>query len=264
VFAQEARMVVLVYRDGWGERGFTYIEQTAIKRRIHAHGADFLFIVIAATEPPPTLPDWLPADHVYWELPTFGIDDAVDAIRQRLRRLPSVPTVETAVDLALRQQRERIARSRRDAFRRSSKASECARAELRNVFDAVDAIAKKTNGSVPRPTWHNDNLAIVVRTDDGGPRLTFEVQPVVGRPTSDPDLFVRVWRGLGSVLGTFGRDSGMTWSHAADYVIDIDESDNLGWSVARTRATSRLDSSMLSSNEVAERGVKEWLTRRRH
>jgi hypothetical protein len=119
VFGEQARMVVLVYRDGWGERGFTLIESNAIKRRMYREGADFLFIVIAETEPRPTLPNWLAVDHVYWDLPTFGLDDAADTIRQRLRRIGCAPKIETAAEMALRQKRERIATSERELFRQT-------------------------------------------------------------------------------------------------------------------------------------------------
>lgn len=255
VFAEHARMVVLVYRDGWGERGFTYIERTAIKRRIHAQGADFLFIVIATTEPRQTLPDWLPGDHVYWDLPTFGVEDAVDAIRQRLRRIGGAPRIETAVEMALRQKCERIAASEHELFRQT-RGLDAARQELRAIFAALSEIAAASAGTLSPPEWNRTNTAISFTPPSGMPKLTFALQMAAVRTPRDPDLHVRLWRG-GSAINATYPGIGESPSYKSDYQIDLDEGGRVGW-----RPIRAAHATILSSNEVADREVKELLTRR--
>jgi hypothetical protein len=159
VFAEQARLVAVVYRDGWGDRGFTFVECTAIKRRTHREGAAVLFVVVAAIEARPKLPDRLPVDHVYWDLPTFGIDDAADAIRQRVRRVGGAPKIETAAEMAIRQAAERRAVAAREHFRQMDGPG-AARAESRNLFDALADIAAASNGVLAPPSWNNTQTAI--------------------------------------------------------------------------------------------------------
>src|ERR1039458_4546278 len=42
VFGEKARVVVVLYRAGWGETPWTRIEETAIRNRAFEHGYDFV------------------------------------------------------------------------------------------------------------------------------------------------------------------------------------------------------------------------------
>lgn len=112
------------------------------------------------------MPDWLPVDHVYWDLPTFGIDDAADAIRQRLRRVGGVRKVETAGEMAVRQKRERAAANDRDRFRQTE-GREAARTELRTIFQALSEIAAASGGVLTEPTWNNVQTVITFAPIEG-------------------------------------------------------------------------------------------------
>ena len=58
VFATEARLVVVLYRENWGQTRWTQIEETAIRGRAFDHGYDFtLFIPLDEGR---TVPKWLP------------------------------------------------------------------------------------------------------------------------------------------------------------------------------------------------------------
>jgi hypothetical protein len=45
VSGAEARIVVVLYRDGWGQTPWTRIEETAIRNRAYDEGYDFLVVV---------------------------------------------------------------------------------------------------------------------------------------------------------------------------------------------------------------------------
>ena len=51
VFGKEARLVVVLYRRGWGETPWTRIEETAIRNRAFEYGYDFVKF-IPLDEPP--------------------------------------------------------------------------------------------------------------------------------------------------------------------------------------------------------------------
>lgn len=57
-FGKHARTVVVLYRAGWGERGFTSAEATAIRNRAYEFGYDFTTFI--PLDKPPTVPQWLP------------------------------------------------------------------------------------------------------------------------------------------------------------------------------------------------------------
>src|SRR5438270_2107609 len=53
VFAVESRVVVVLYREGWGQTRWTRVEETAIKTRWFNEGFSFL-LVIALDQKEPT------------------------------------------------------------------------------------------------------------------------------------------------------------------------------------------------------------------
>src|SRR5690349_20324605 len=63
VFGEEARLVVVLYREGWGESPWTRIEATAVRNRGFEEGYDFVkFIPVAANA---TVPKWLPKSQIW-------------------------------------------------------------------------------------------------------------------------------------------------------------------------------------------------------
>ncbi len=45
VYGREARIAVVLYREGWGKKGWTGVEETAIKNRGLAQGWDFVLMI---------------------------------------------------------------------------------------------------------------------------------------------------------------------------------------------------------------------------
>ena len=81
VFEQESRTVVVLYRPGWGDRGWTNVEQTAIQNRRLDQGCDFV-TAVSVTDPPEG-PVWYPED---------STSDGVRALRTRRNCRPLEPT----------------------------------------------------------------------------------------------------------------------------------------------------------------------------
>jgi len=79
-FREEARLVVVLYRAGWGETKWTRIEQSAIRARGFEHGYDFAKFI--PLEQPAKLPAWLPPTQIYIGLKRFGIDGAAAVIAE--------------------------------------------------------------------------------------------------------------------------------------------------------------------------------------
>jgi hypothetical protein len=93
-FRANARIIVVLYRRGWGDTPWTRIEQTAIQEACLAHGWGRLFFVVLDRND--RLPPWLPAHHVRFNWEDFGLEQAVGAIKARALENGAEPQLLTA------------------------------------------------------------------------------------------------------------------------------------------------------------------------
>jgi len=144
VFGKEARVVVVLYRLGWGESRWTRIEETAIRNRGHEHGYKFaLFIPL---DEPPTVPDWLPARQIWVDLNRFGIDAAAAVIEARVQEAGGRIHQETVEEHARRVERQIAFDNRRSAFQREP-GVQAARNDFIKLTDALIARAENVRNS---------------------------------------------------------------------------------------------------------------------
>jgi hypothetical protein len=82
-FLEDSRVVVVLFREPWGNTPWTGVEQTAIKDRCLKHGWQTLFFVMLDNASAP--PVWLPHTHVRFNYADFGVEQAVGAIKARVQ-----------------------------------------------------------------------------------------------------------------------------------------------------------------------------------
>lgn len=93
VFLSKARLVVVLYRDGWGKTPWTVVEELAIKDRVFRGGWDsLLFVTLDDRSTPPV---WLPLTHLRLNYASYS-DDLIGAIKMRAQELGSALKIETA------------------------------------------------------------------------------------------------------------------------------------------------------------------------
>ena len=97
-FRYESRLVVVLFRRGWGETNWTRIEQQAIEERFLKEGPRFLFFIMldGVGDPPP----WLPENLIRLKLDDYGMEQAIGAIKLRLSDLGAAFKKETLLDRA--------------------------------------------------------------------------------------------------------------------------------------------------------------------
>jgi len=79
-----ARVVVVLYREPWGNTNWTRVEQLAITDRFLKEGWDWLlFVTLDETS---VLPKWLPDTHVRFALEQYGIEQLAGAIKMRAQQ----------------------------------------------------------------------------------------------------------------------------------------------------------------------------------
>jgi hypothetical protein len=99
-FLDDSRVVVVLYREGWGTTPWTRVEETAIKDGCLAHGwKRLIFIVLDKTNP---RPPWLPDTHIWLSYADYGLEEAVGAIKARVQQqggeiLPMTPRKQAQI-----------------------------------------------------------------------------------------------------------------------------------------------------------------------
>lgn len=137
-FRRDGRVVVVLYRDGWGQTPWTRVEDTAIKERGLEQGWDWLlFVILDATSKPPK---WLPETRVRMSLPDYGLDQVVGAIKARAQEAGSVFRKDSAVEKAERVERRATIRVEREQRLGSAEGVKAANEEVRSLFAEIERL----------------------------------------------------------------------------------------------------------------------------
>jgi hypothetical protein len=252
VFRSEARTVVVVYRDGWGDRGYTAAEKAAVDQRVQSEGLAFLFVIVPPDAAMVKLPAWIPPSHVYCHLTKFSLEAAAACIGEHVRRAGAAPKIETATDVIRRIRDQEVALARRRAFRETQAVTAALR-ELESLFDALARIACSAPELLSAPTFNPDRTSISVFAPSSYLNLTLAVNRAVVRTDRDPHLSVHLWRD--SAPG-FCYPPYADPEYTAHYQMDIDDDGHHGW--RRVESAGRL---LMSTAAVADLEMKAMLAR---
>lgn len=138
VFYIECRVVVVLYRDGWGETPWTRIEETAIKNRAFDKGWDFLLFVNLDSNS--SLPTWIPKTYIWLDYQRFKTEGAIAVIDQKVKETGGTSRQETIAEAAERLKRSRKAEKERALFLKSQEAVTEANRELRRMIEKLKVL----------------------------------------------------------------------------------------------------------------------------
>ena len=116
VFAKQARLAVVLYRDGWGLSPWTRIEETAIRNRAFHEGWDFT--VFINLDDGSRMPEWLPKNRIYVGWTRWGLPGASSVIEARVQERGGSPTIQSLEERAVKVQRQASYAARREEFMR--------------------------------------------------------------------------------------------------------------------------------------------------
>ena len=146
-FGEQARCVVVLYREGWGKSPWTRIEETAIGNRAFEYGYDFvLFIPLDNSG----VPRWLPRTQLWLGLERWGRNAAAAVIEARVQELGGNTRSETVEDRAKRLQRSLDFKEARKRFLESGDGVASANTEFAELADELErqvAAIKEATGS---------------------------------------------------------------------------------------------------------------------
>ena len=113
---ENARVVVVFYRDRWVKTPWTGVEEVAIRDRCLKDRFEGLFVMMPDnTSAPPT---WLPDTHVRFNYADFGLEQAVGAIKTRVKeRGGTIMPLTPLRRVELYQQEQEYLEDKRQLFR---------------------------------------------------------------------------------------------------------------------------------------------------
>jgi hypothetical protein len=175
VFFAESRLVVVLYREGWGATPWTRIEETAIKDKCLDNGWEgLLFVTLNDGDTPPI---WLPKTHLRMNFPTYGLEQTVGAIKVRVQELGGVFRKLDAIAVARLEEKEGQFQLRRRQFLDSHEGVQTLAVEVARLFEEVERISTQVKEST---TWKfeigkNDRVCVLTGTGVSV-RLEWELQ----------------------------------------------------------------------------------------
>ncbi len=141
VFFEKSRIVVVLYRNGWGSTPWTRIEETAIRNRAYDSGYDFVIFIPLDT--PPQVPPWLPKTHMWANLERRGIQGAASVIEACVQRAGGNPREESVLDQAARIKRQIDLEEEKKAFLNSTDGVAAANSEVQNLLTIIERLLKE-------------------------------------------------------------------------------------------------------------------------
>jgi hypothetical protein len=254
VFGQEARTVAVLYRKGWGERGFTLIEQTAIRNRAFDRGWEFVTFI--PLDVPPSVPEWLPKNRIWVGLDRWGIENAAVVLESRVQELGGTPRMETAAEEAARTKEFAAQELQRAAFLSSSDGSAVRAAErhfaemfaqMQQLCDGQDGFLNCRDLGTPG-TGHS----YLIWSD------TTPLCVVVGWWTK----WANTLEGAGLAVAEWERNpfqryrQELTPLHETSFRLDITHDGELGW-----RRRNEADGRFYTNRDIADFAIRRLLKR---
>jgi len=246
VLGFQARIVVLLYREGWGQTPETQMEESVLRDRAHEDGYDFILAI--PLEIPPSIPKWLPRRQIWVGLDRWGIEGAASVIEARVQQAGGTPFEETPLERARRIECEIASEEARRMFLHSEQGVISAEAELLKVFDEIEKIPEEIAEKIPKMMTRTErNKTHFVMSARG---FSLELDWFLQRSNTleDSSLHLVLWKGVISISGVgFEKPRAL---EKLKLIFDRSPAGQLGW------RRSKGNTMFLSSGELAEECVR--------
>jgi hypothetical protein len=248
VFERDSRIVVVLYRQGWGQTPWTGVEQTAIQERGFRKGWDFLIFVPLDDSPPP---EWLPKTRIWFNFSRFGMAGLAAVVEQRFQDAGGTPTVETAIDLAARLRKERDAEAARAHFLATQDGINLAESEISVLFNEIQRLVAEVAATIS--IAFDRRGAEVVWLYRGGHTVSVHWHREWANTLSDSQLTLAITRGrIGP--GNYANRSKPELVSEEPFDFNVDALRHPFWET-RKKPRRRFSSTTLA-DEVVQRAVR--------
>ncbi|MFL6336063.1 MAG: hypothetical protein ACJ754_22375 [Pyrinomonadaceae bacterium] len=220
IYEDEARVVVVLYREEWGQTDWTRVEETAIKNRGFKEGYDYLVFVPLDKA---ARPKWLPKTRIWVGYERYGIDGVASAIEATVQSEGGLIRSESVADYAARVERELNFDFERTRWHDSENGVRSATQEVERLVEGfkqtVSEITEQTRIRISFSS--SDKSGCVIRVDGYSLTVGWEIQYLNTLEYSG--LTIRIYKGG---LSPYRRSDPI---REAFYSAEIDISKTIGW-----------------------------------
>lgn len=235
VFSKESRIVIVLYRNEWGNTKWTAIEQTAIRNRGFEKGYDFVILVPTVDKFIP--PEWLPKNRIWVGLERWGIESAASVIEARVQEFGGEVKLESVSDRVARAENNIKEKQKREQILASQEGMTLASSEVKNVITEDRNHEMEIKSKVAE--WHlkvRDNKYNGVDIMSYGYYLTFQFYQKWANSPEDSYLFISLLRGYfdenGNSTDPFSENKQIDMTRVR---FDINEFNQNGWTLIENR-----------------------------
>lgn len=146
IFIERANLIVILYREGWGMSDWTNTEEKAIQEfGLNNHWEGMLLVNLDGSKKP----KWFPGTLFSLDLPKYGFQELIGAIKLRAQERGSEIKSVNAVEKAKILQAKRDIANKRKDFLNSTEGVNEAIKEIQILFDEIEKICDEiTSGQV--------------------------------------------------------------------------------------------------------------------
>lgn len=263
VFAKQSRLVVVLYRDGWGETPWTRIEETAIRNRAYDEGYEFVLFI--PLDEQPSVPKWLPRSQLWIGLSRWGVTGAASVIDARFQGLGGSPKQETIEHRAGRLEKVVNFAKFRDQYLSTEIGVQKATAAFESIASHIAQRLPSLQASAPSLRISIKQIQYVLVLLSNGPALRINWRCPFINTLSESELEVSLWQGHPPFPGIRHYEERSSLS-TKTLLPDVLPSEEACWVLHGDRKTEPLLSEAAAEyvlNWWLERALKDGEIRRR-
>jgi hypothetical protein len=193
VFRNQSRLVVILYRDGWGKSKWTRVEEGAITDRFIDEGWQWLLFVSLDSKSTP--PKWLPETKIRLNYEDYGLEQCIGAIKARVVELGATIHHESAIDYAKRLDEDNLWEEKRRQFLSSEKGVDSACKEAEIFFAGLEVILTEIKSSTSNMNleYKRKDSCLVARGRIASLKVYWKLKYL--NTLSDSRMLIGQWKG---------------------------------------------------------------------
>jgi hypothetical protein len=236
VFGQQSRINVILYRDGYGLKGWTNYEQQVIQGRCLKDGwGSFVLFRVDESQ----IPKWVPSTYIYGDLKTMDIAGLAGVIRFRANAEGADARRESTEDRVAQHLRNVAFKQETDALATGGEAHDALQVNLEAIYNRTQEFTNRSAGAPLRAQLHGIPAAFGVNFGSAGFFLNYRNS--FGTITSG-QLILRFYNGRVSLGPSIILESP---DEVARRTLEVIRTRALGWCWS-------LDDKPSTSTEVAD------------
>lgn len=254
VFGKQARVVVILYRKGWGESPWTRIEETAIKNRAFDEGYDFALFV--PVDDKPAVPKYVPKTRLWIGLARFGVNGAASVIDARVQESGGEPHVITLEERAARAQRAAEFKVFRERYFRSHEGMQAADESFGLILETMHKRALALQDAAPYLNLQPKRYGRILIVLGTGPALAIEWHRQYANSFEGAHIEATIWDGHPPVAGLYVPFDERRPKHTLRLTPDVAETRAFAWLFKASEGTR-----LVNAEEACEQILAWWLAK---